>query len=86
MAKSRRDYLRLHAAGATHLVRQTMKSVEGQLDSEIFIRVHRSIIINIDRVATVEPAFHGEYVVTMQDGSKHSTSRSYSDRLRALLR
>jgi two-component system, LytTR family, response regulator len=80
------NYVRLHAAGREHLVRDTLKSVEAQLDPELFVRVHRSIIINLDRVESVEPHFHGEYVVTMKDGARLTTSRSYSDRLRRLLR
>jgi len=79
------NYVRLHVAGREHFVRETLKSVETQLDPEIFIRVHRSIIINFDRVESVEPYSHGEYVVTMKDGAKLTTSRSYSERLRLLL-
>ncbi len=80
------NYVRLHVSGREHLVRDTLKSVESQLNPEMFIRVHRSIIINLDRVESVEPYFHGEYVVTMKDGAKLTTSRSYSERLRTLLR
>lgn len=80
------NYVRLHTAGREHLVRETLKSVESQLDPEIFVRVHRSLIINLDRVEAVEPSFHGEYIVTMKDGAKLTTSRSYSERLRAMLR
>jgi len=80
------NYVRLHVSGQEHLVRDTLKSVESQLNPEIFVRVHRSIIVNLDRVESVEPHFHGEYVVTMKDGAKLTTSRSYSERLRLLLR
>jgi two-component system, LytTR family, response regulator len=79
------NYVRLHVAGREHFVRDTLKSVETQLDPEVFVRVHRSIIINLDRVESVEPYSHGEYVVTMKDGAKLTTSRSYSERLRLLL-
>ena len=80
------NYLRLHVSGQQYLVRETMKSVEGQLDPAVFVRVHRSVIINIDRVEAVEPYFHGDYVVMMKDGARITTSRSYSERLRSLLR
>jgi two-component system LytT family response regulator len=63
-----------------------MQAVEQRLDPEVFLRVHRSTIINIDRVTSIEPYFHGEYVVTMCDGARITTSRSYSSRLRALLK
>lgn len=80
------NYVRLHVAGREHLVRGTLTSVEMQLSPEAFLRVHRSIIISLDRVESVEPYSHGEYLVTMKDGAKLTTSRSYSERLRKLLR
>ena len=80
------NYVRLHAGGATHLVRDTLSGVEARLDPERFVRVHRSAIVNVDRIASLEPYFHGEYVVTMRDGTKLTSSRTYSARLRALLR
>lgn len=80
------NYIRLHADGRVYLVRDTMKAVEARLDPAFFIRVHRSAIVNIDRVSALEPYFHGEYVVIMRDGSKLTSSRSHSERLRALLK
>ena len=80
------NYARLHVGGREHLIRETMKSLENRLDPETFVRVHRSAIVNIDRVASLEPYFHGEYVVQMRDGSKLTSSRSHSGRLRALLK
>ena len=80
------NYVKLHARGKEHLVRDTMKSVEARLDPAVFIRVHRSAIVNIDRIASLEPYFHGEYVVVMRDGAKLTSSRSHSERLRALIK
>ena len=80
------NYVRLHSAGRQHLIRETMKSVEARLDPDVFVRVHRSAIVNLDRVASLEPYFHGEYVVLLKDGSKLTSSRSHSARLRALLK
>lgn len=79
------NYVALHAAGRTHLVRETIKSVESRLDPAKFVRVHRSAIINVDRLKKLQPYFHGEYVVTLNDGTTLTSSRSYSDRLRALV-
>lgn len=79
------NYVALHAAGRRHLVRDTIKSLEGRLDPAKFVRVHRSAIINVDRLRRLQPYFHGEYVITLQDGTKLTSSRTYSDRLRALL-
>jgi two-component system LytT family response regulator len=78
------NYVRLHVSGREHLLRETLKSIESQLQPETFVRVHRSIIVNIDRVASLQPHQHGEYVLTMKDGARLNTSRSYSDRLRML--
>jgi two-component system LytT family response regulator len=79
------NYVALHASGRTHLVRETIKSVEARLDPTKFVRVHRSAIINVDRLKKLQPYFHGEYVVTLHDGTTLTSSRSYSDRLRALV-
>ncbi|HKY06245.1 MAG TPA: LytTR family DNA-binding domain-containing protein [Blastocatellia bacterium] len=80
------NYVRLHVAGREYFVRDTLKSVETQLSPDTFIRVHRSIIINLDRVESVETYSHGEYAVKMKDGTNLTTSRSYSERLRRLIR
>lgn len=79
------NYVALHAAGRRHLVRDTIKSLDGRLDPVKFVRVHRSAIINVDRLRKLQPYFHGEYVITLQDGTTLTSSRTYSDRLRALL-
>jgi len=79
------NYVALHAAGRRHLVRDTIKSLENRLDPAKFVRVHRSAIINVDRLRKLQPYFHGEYVITLQDGTTLTSSRTYSERLRALL-
>ncbi len=80
------NYVRLHVAGHSHLLRETMKSVEARLDPERFVRVHRSAIVNLERVVSMEPYFHGEYVLTLRDGTRLNSSRSQGARLRALVR
>jgi two-component system LytT family response regulator len=79
------NYVALHAAGRRHLVRDTIKSLETRLDPAKFVRVHRSAIINVDRLRKLQPYFHGEYVITLQDGTTLTSSRTYSEKLRALL-
>lgn len=79
------NYVRLHANGRAHLYRDTMKAFESRLDSRRFVRIHRSAIVNIDRVAHIEPYVHGEYVVTLRDGTRLTSSRAHSAGLRALL-
>ncbi len=80
------NYLRLHVGGRVHLVRGSMRWAEAQLDPEQFYRIHRSAIVNIDRVASMEPHARGEYLVAMRDGARLVTSRAHRDRLKALLR
>ena len=80
------NYVRLHIAGKSHLVRDTMTEMEAKLDPAQFVRVHRSAIVNIDRIAGIEPHARGEYVVTMQDGMRLTTSAGHSEKLRGLMR
>jgi two-component system LytT family response regulator len=80
------NYAQLHVGGRAHLLRMTMGELEGKLDPERFVRVHRSAIVNLDRVARLRALAHGEYLLTLQDGTEVRSSRSYSDRLQALVR
>jgi two-component system, LytTR family, response regulator len=80
------NYLRVHAGGKTHLVRRTMKDLEERMDPDHFVRIHRSTLVAIDRIASVQASDQGEYVVTMADGQRLPSSRSYSARVRRLLR
>jgi two-component system LytT family response regulator len=79
------NYVRLHARSEAHLLRESMKNMEARLDPNLFVRIHRSAIVNIDRVKELEPWFHGEYIVIMRDGTRLTASRVYSDRLSALI-
>ena len=80
------NYVRLHAGGRSHLVRDTMRAFREKLDPARFVRVHRSAIVNVDRIARVEPYARGEYTLTLADGTKLTSSRAHSDDLRRLLR
>jgi two-component system, LytTR family, response regulator len=80
------NYLRLVTGETSHLIRETMKGVEARLDPAQFVRVHRSAIVAIDRIRSIEARDHGDYLVTMASGARLETSRGYSDRVRALLR
>ncbi len=75
------NYVRLHVGAASHLVRDTIGRLEESLDPGRFLRVHRSTIVNLDRVREVHPLFHGEYRVVLDDGTKLRLSRGYRDRL-----
>lgn len=80
------DYMRFHTGGRVHLLRETMGNLESRLDPKRFIRIHRSTIVNIDRVKKLSPSFAGEYAVILHDGTKLRLSRGYHDRLQELMR
>lgn len=79
------DYMKFHASGKTHLLRETMARLESRLDPRRFIRIHRSTIVNIDRVRKLTPAFAGEYAVVLGDGTKLRLSRGYHERMQAVM-
>jgi two-component system, LytTR family, response regulator len=79
------NYVRLHVGKKSHLLRETMSRLEARLDPASFLRIHRSTIVNIDRIKEMESLFHGEYVLVLHDGTKLTSSRGYRDRLRVLL-
>jgi two-component system, LytTR family, response regulator len=85
-ADAQGNYVRLHADGRAHLVRDTLKAFEARLDPARFVRIHRSAIVNIERVVRIEPYVNGEYVVTLRDGARLTTSRTHGARLHELLR
>jgi two-component system LytT family response regulator len=78
-------YLVLHVARDEHLIRETIASLEQRLDRVRFVRIHRSTIVNIDRVKQLAPTFHGEYDIELLDGTRLASSRGYSDRVRLLI-
>ena len=79
------NYVRLHAKGEAFVLRDSMKNMEAKLDPDLFVRIHRSAIVNVDRIRELQPWFHGEYVVILQDGTKLMASRVFSDRLDRLI-
>ena len=62
-----------------------MHSLEGQLDPERFLRIHRSSIVNVDRIHQLQPWFRGDYLVLLRDGTKPTLSRGYRDRVQNLV-
>lgn len=80
------DYMKFHVAGRTHLMRETMARLEARLNPKRFVRIHRSTIVNIDRLRKLSPSFAGEYVVVLHDGTKLRLSRGYHERIATLLK
>jgi two-component system LytT family response regulator len=78
------NYVRLHAKGDAHLLRETMSSLEKRLDPSEFLRVQRSTIINVRRIKDLRPLFHGEYEIRLKDGTRLASGRGYRDNLQEL--
>jgi two-component system LytT family response regulator len=76
--------VRLHAGQTSHLAHVAMNTLEKSLDPATFLRIHRSIIVNVGRIRELEPAAHGEYVVTLANGVRVRSGRTYHERLKAL--
>lgn len=79
------NYVALHVGATKHLHREPLKDLEARLDSSRFLRIHRSIVVNLDRVRELRPWFHGAYVVVLRDGTELTSGRTYSAQVRALL-
>ncbi len=80
------NYVKLHIGRQTHMLRETMNKIEQKLPPEKFLRIHRSRVINIDRIKELNPLFSGDYLVTLDDETELTLSRSYYDRLRELFK
>jgi two-component system LytT family response regulator len=78
-------YVSLHVRGKTHLYRETIGGLEPQLDAIRFVRIHRSTMVNIDRIKELQPYSHGEYLVILHDGTKLKLSRGYRAQLQERL-
>jgi two-component system LytT family response regulator len=79
------NYVRLHVGKEAHLLRETMSGIEARLDRDRFMRISRSVIVNLDRVKEVQPLFNGSYVFLLHDGQRLESSRRYRSKLAALL-
>jgi len=79
------NYVRLHAGAATYLLHVPMSTIEGVLDSNRFLRIHRSHIVNIGRIAQMWSIAHGQYEVELTSGQRLQSGRTYSERIRRAL-
>jgi two-component system, LytTR family, response regulator len=79
------NYVTLHVGRESHLFRTTMNAIEPKLHPEQFVRIHRSAIVNLDRVKEVQPWFHGEQLLVLKDGTKIHVGRGFRSRLETLL-
>lgn len=83
--EAERNYIRLHVGGRPYLLRENLSRIESALDPATFCRIHRSTIVNIDRIQAVESLFRGEFLVILHDGTKLTSGRSYRPNLHALM-
>ncbi|HLL13480.1 MAG TPA: LytTR family DNA-binding domain-containing protein [Pyrinomonadaceae bacterium] len=75
------NYLRVHVGRESHLLRETMNRLASKLDPDKFLRIHRSTLVNIERIKELQPLFSGDYVVILRDGKQLTLSRSYRDKM-----
>jgi two-component system LytT family response regulator len=78
------NYVQIHAGRAEHLLHVTMSALEKSLDPELFLRIHRSVIVNVKRIREMQPVMHGEYVITLANGVRLQSGRSYAEKLKTL--
>lgn len=80
------NYVRIHTGHDEYLMRETMNAFEAKLDSRRFMRIHRSIIVNLEKIKELQPCNNGEYIVVLRNGKELSLSRSFRDRIQDYLR
>jgi two-component system LytT family response regulator len=83
--ESETNYVRVHLGTQSHLVRDTLTGLEGRLDPARFVRVHRSLIVNLGRIQEVESLFAGEYILFLRDGKRLTTGRTYRSSIQEAL-
>ena len=79
------NYVRLHVGGTTHLLHVPMNTIEGVLDADRFLRIHRSHIVNVRQISQLWSVAHGQYVVELKSGLRLQSGRTYADRIRRAL-
>jgi two-component system LytT family response regulator len=79
------NYVRLRMGKESHLLRETMSALETRLDPKVFARIHRSTIVNIDRIRELNHIFHGDYSVLLKDGTRLTLSRGYREQFERIV-
>jgi two-component system, LytTR family, response regulator len=79
------NYVRIHAGTNTYLLRQTISAFSQQLPPDKFMRIHRSIIVNLSKIKELQPCNNGEYIVVLRNGRELSLSRSFRGQMHAFL-
>lgn len=76
------NYVELHLAASRHLLHVPIATLEASLDPAMFLRIHRSLIVNVTQVRELQTGPHGEYIVMLEGGTRLQSSRSYHDRIK----
>jgi len=84
LAEAAANYVKLTVGNETHMLRETMNALEEKLPPDRFVRISRSTIVNIESIKELHPMFHGEYMVTLQNGMRVTLTRGYREQLRQL--
>ena len=79
------NYVSLHAGRETHLIRETLTSLETKLNPQEFLRIRHAAIVNVKRIRELRPLFKGEYEIVLQNGTRLTSSRRYRQHLEELL-
>lgn len=79
--EARGNYVELHAAGQSYLHRETMARMESTLDPAMFARIHRSTIVNVERIKELHPLFRGDFTVILRSGQELTLGKAYRARL-----
>lgn len=75
------NYLKIHYKGKSFLLRETLNDLSAKLDSRKFVRIHRSTLVNLNRIKEFQPMFGGQYTVVLRDGTELTLSRSYREKV-----
>lgn len=76
------NYVKLHVGNETHLYRETMAALEEKLSPDRFVRISRSVIVNVESVKELHPIFHGEYMISLRNGTRVTLPRGYREQPR----
>jgi|SRR5262245_7672089 len=79
------NYVRLKVGSSSYLLRETLNNIESQVDPRLFVRIHRSTIVNMDRVRELQTWARGEYRVVLHNGASHTLSRGYRDHFESVI-
>ena len=75
------NYVRIHAARESYLMRETLQSLENRLDPAKILRINRSTMVNVERIKEMLTMFHGDYLVRLHDGTELTLSRNYREKV-----